>query len=126
MHGAIIDTGEEDDCVPLFDWLQVAITRNSEDNQPSPLAIPRPAAPLIDSYLILHCHNVLVHHFPGQEPYLQYNQGSPIVLHIRKVAVELCCDHEEKASIYVQANNRGFPKFLGNKLNYLLRLSQVS
>ena len=97
LRGATVNTREKVEYQPITYWIQVALTRNIGNEQPSPISIPWPTAPLVDRELLMYQHNVLVFNLPGCENSLQHAQCSLIATHISELAVKICQDQEEKA-----------------------------
>ena len=88
LCSAIVDAGQEVDFWMILDWLQVASTKKV-GNDKSPLALPRPTAPLADRDIIRHLHHMLTRHLPRIDPSLQRVQGLLIVTHTGEVSVEM-------------------------------------
>ena len=82
----IVDGDIEVDCLPIIDWLYVALTLKTGDDK-SPLAMPRTTALMADGDLLHHRHHMLILHLPRMDLALQRVQGSLIVTHIGEVAV---------------------------------------
>ena len=125
---SIIDTGAKVGCLPIINWLWVALMRKSRYDQPPPPpppAMPQPTAPLMDREWIWHHHHKLIRQLPGCNTALQCVQGLLIAMHIREVAVELQPGREEKAQVGERSKSKGLPEFLGKNLTYLLCLGQV-
>ena len=125
LRGAIVDTVAEADCLPISRWTQVDSTSKGGDDQLYPLAMPRTTNTVMDEGPIHHQNNIPIRHLPGQDPFLQHFQGSLIASHIGEVTVELLHDHEKRARINDQPDNKGVPEFLRTNLTYLMRFSQV-
>ena len=89
LQGAIVDARGEVGCQTIIDWIRIALMNNSGEDQPYPLAIILPTAPLADVDLIRHCHQILTCNLPGTNPTLQRVQGYLIDTHIGEVAVEI-------------------------------------
>ena len=121
----IVDGFLEVDCLPIIDWLHVALTLKTGDDK-SPLAMPRPTAPLADGYLLRHRHHMLARHLPGMDPAFQRVQGLLIATHIWDIAVAMGRGRETKALVCQLDAEKGVPDLLGSKLTYLLSLSQVA
>ena len=86
LRSAIADIGLEVHCRPIINWLRVALTLNT-GNDKSPLAMPRPTAPLSDGDPLCHWHHMLTRHLPRLDPDLQKVQGLIIATQIGEVAV---------------------------------------
>ena len=122
---AIINDGPKVDCQPIIDWLWVALISKSGDDQPPPLAMPRPIVPLMERDFLQHIHNGLVRHLSVSDLALQYAQGFLISTHIGNLTIELFRNQELKSWVKEQYYNKIFPDFLRTNMTYLLRLEQV-
>ena len=110
---AIVSRVLEVNCRPKIDWLYVALTLKT-GNDKSPLAMPRPTAPLEDGDLLHNMHHILTRQFPRLDPCLQRVNGLLIATHIREVTVEMRRDSEEKALDFQADIEKRVPELLGS------------
>ena len=87
LWGAIIDASAEAACWPLIDWLHAAIVR-SVSNTHSTLIVPEPSAPLPDTLLLQHRHQLFLSHLPRLDPSINRAMGTRIAETVEEVAVE--------------------------------------
>ena len=120
LHVAIVGDGSTVDFRHILDWLRVALTRKRGTYQPSPLAISRPTAPLVDVYLTRHRHQFLTRHLPGLFTVLQRMQGLLITTHIGEVVLDMRQDREEKTCVRYLGEIKVFSNLLGGNITYLL------
>ena len=89
LRGSIVYNRDVVDCRPIVEWLRVALTKNSEEEQPHYPEMTRPTSLLMDGDLIRQCHQIVTCHLPGIDPVVQYMMGSLIATHTGEVAVDL-------------------------------------
>ena len=125
LQGGIVDAGAKAGCLPIIDWLRVALAWKNGGNQLSPLTMTRPTAPPMDTELLCHRHQILICHLPGHDRVLHHVQGFITALCIREVDIDLRRYREKNARVIEQSKNKGVPYFMGNNLTFLLRLSHI-
>ena len=89
LRGAIVDARYTVDCLPIINWLWVALTRKSGIDQMSTLAMLQPNSTLRDVKLKHHYHQAITRHLSGIDSVLQRVQGLLIATQIGEVAVEM-------------------------------------
>ena len=87
LRRAIVDAAAEADYRPLIDWLHAAIVR-SVSNTHSTLIVPEPSAPLPDTLLLQHRHQLFLSHLPRLDPSINRAMGTRIAETVEEVAVE--------------------------------------
>ena len=88
LRGDIVDPTSKTDCRPIIDWLRATIVLCGP-NTYSALMVPDPLAPLPNSLLLHHRHQLLMSHLHVLKPSINHVTGTCIAETVIEVAVEL-------------------------------------
>ena len=65
LHGEVVESGLEADCWPLIDWIHVALTQKSGEDQPLTMLVSMMVVMLMKRDPLCHQHQVLIRYLLG-------------------------------------------------------------
>ena len=125
LHRTIFDATAEAAYWPLINWL-CAVIIPSVQNTHSALVFPEPSAPLPNTLLLQHRHQLLLSHLPGIYLSINLADGTHIAETVGEVAVDLRETRLENKRVREKKYNKGATKYFGTNLAHLLNLIQVT
>ena len=87
LCGVIVDAATTAACRPIIAWLHDAIVRSGL-NTHSALVVPNPSAPLPDTILLQHRHQIIISHLSGLKPSINGAAGSRTEETVGEVVVD--------------------------------------
>ena len=126
LRGQIVIDGIEEDCKPLIQWLQLALTGQVNDPNLSVLDTVHPTAPVADATLMEHRRRILIQDFPALGEPARANQQNLIAEKVGLLTTVIQQENVAAARRREEDSAKTIATLVGETgVQQLLRLCQV-